>query len=228
MPDGGTLTVRTGRDGAFAWFEVGDTGVGIPEEVRRRLFEPFFTTKPGGTGLGLSVTHGIVTGLGGRIEVSSEVGRGSTFRVLLPLRPEAALAPAPAPPAAASPEPPAARTARLLVVDDEDGAREGLAAALDMLGYHVTPAASGEEALAVAEREAFDLLLSDIKLPGIQGGDLARTLVARHPGLRVILMSGYTEDAAVRAEASSGRVRFLQKPFSMDAVAAEVAAALQA
>ncbi|HQT95263.1 MAG TPA: response regulator, partial [Thermoanaerobaculaceae bacterium] len=92
---------------------------------------------------------------------------------------------------------------------------------------HVTPAGSGEEALAIAGRETFDLLLSDIRLPGIQGGDLARTLVAQHPRLRVILMSGYTEDAAVRAEASSGRVRFLQKPFSMDAVAAEVAAALQ-
>ncbi len=226
MPGGGVLAVRTGRDGAFARLEVGDTGVGIPEEVRRRLFEPFFTTKPGGTGLGLSVTHGIVAGLGGRIEVTSEVGRGSTFRVLLPLRSEAAPAPAPGKPAAAPVEPPAGRTARLLVVDDEDGAREGLAAALDMLGYHVTQAGSGEEALAAAEREAFDLLLSDIKLPGIQGGDLARTLVVRHPGLRVILMSGYTEDAAVRAEASSGRVRFLQKPFSMDAVAAEIAAAL--
>jgi PAS domain S-box-containing protein len=227
MRDGGMLTVRTGRDGAFAWLEVGDTGVGIPEEVRRRLFEPFFTTKQGGTGLGLSVTHGIVTGLGGRIEVASEVGRGSTFRVLLPLRPEGAPALAPPAPAAAPPARAAEGAARLLVVDDEAGAREGLAAALHMLGYHVTPAGSGEEALALAGREAFDLLLSNIKLPGIQGGDLARTLVARHPGLRVILMSGYTEDAAVRAEASSGRVRFLQKPFSMDAVAAEVAAALQ-
>ena len=103
MPGGGVLTVRTGRDGPLVWLEVGDTGVGIPEEVRRRLFEPFFTTKPGGTGLGLSVTHGIVTGLGGRIEVTSEVGRGSTFRVLLPLRPEGA--PALAPPAPAAPPP---------------------------------------------------------------------------------------------------------------------------
>ena len=227
MPDGGVLTVRTGRDGALARLEVMDTGVGIPEEVRRRLFEPFFTTKQGGTGLGLSVTHRIVTGLGGRIEVASEVGRGSTFRVLLPLRPEGAPAPALGPPAAPSPEPLAGRTARLLVVDDEAGAREGLVAALEMLGYRVTAAGSGEEAIAIAGREAFDLLLSDIKLPGIQGGDLARTLATGHPGLRVILMSGYTEDAAVRAEASSGRVRFLQKPFSMDAVAAEVAAALQ-
>ncbi len=227
MAGGGVLTVRTGRDGALARLEVMDTGVGIPEEVRRRLFEPFFTTKPGGTGLGLSVTHGIVTGLGGRIEVASEVGRGSTFRVLLPLRPEGTPAPALGAPAAPPPEQLAGRAARLLVVDDEAGAREGLAAALEMLGYRVTAAGSGEEAIAIAGHEAFDLLLSDIKLPGIQGGDLARTLATGHPGLRVILMSGYTEDAAVRAEASSGRVRFLQKPFSMDAVAAEVAAALQ-
>ncbi len=95
-----------------------------------------------------------------------------------------------------------------------------------MLGYRVTAAGSGEEALAITDREAFDLLLSDIKLPGIQGGDLARTLKERQPALRVILMSGYTEDPAVRAAASTGRVRFLQKPFTMDAVAAEVAAAL--
>ncbi len=227
MPDGGVLTVRTGRDDASVSLEVGDTGVGMPEEVKGRLFEPFFTTKPGGTGLGLAVTHGIVAGLGGRIEVASEATRGSTFRVLLPMSPEGAPQPASPAPAAPSVEPAAGGGARLLVVDDEDGAREGLAAALAMLGYHVTPAASGEDALAIAELERFDLLLTDVKLPGIQGGELARTLKERHPALRVILMSGYTEDAAVRAEASSGRVRFLQKPFTMDAVAREIAAALK-
>ena len=108
MPTGGVVTVRTGRQDGFAWITVEDNGVGISGEVRRRLFEPFFTTKKGGTGLGLSVTHGIVNELGGVIEVVSEVGRGSVFRVLLPLLPTAA----PTPPPAATP---VRLAARLLV-----------------------------------------------------------------------------------------------------------------
>ncbi len=221
MPDGGRLSIRTaGPDRGFASLEVQDTGAGIPEEARERLFEPFFTTKPGGSGLGLAVAHGIVTSHGGRIEVVSAAGEGTTFRVLLP---SAGHGPAPAPRAGSG----ASRAGRILVVEDEDAAREGLEAALGMLGYRVTAVRSGEDALAVAGSAEFDLLLTDLRLPGIPGGDVARALQGRMPALRVILMSGYAEDVAVRAELASGRVRFLQKPFSMEAVAREIAAALE-
>ena len=228
MPEGGDLTVRSGRDGeGFAWFEVQDTGGGIPQDVRVRMFEPFFTTKQRGTGLGLSVTHGIVTGMGGRVEVASEVGRGSTFRVVLPLTTTAAPEGGRAPALATGGESPAGHGEQVLVVEDEDGARAGLVEVLGMLGYRVVAVESGEEALAAGERGGFDLLLADIKLPGIQGGAVARSMKARWPSMKVILMSGYTEDAALRAELGSGSSRFLQKPFDMKTLAREMRAALE-
>ncbi len=228
MPQGGDLTVRSGRDGGrFAWFEVQDTGGGIPADVRARLFEPFFTTKKGGTGLGLSVTHGIVEGLGGRVEIASEVGVGSTFRVVLPL-------PAASEPRESRPGPrvgpegsPSGHGERILVVEDEKGARDGLIGALEMLDYVVTGVGSGEEALRAADGAEFDLLLTDLKLPGVQGGDVARTLKRRCPALKVILMSGFTEDVALRAEVDAGAVRFLQKPFGIASLARELRAALE-
>ncbi len=227
MPRGGTLAVRTGHRGVdWAWVEVRDTGTGIPDEVRARVFEPFFTTKPGGAGLGLSVTHGVVTGMGGRVEIASEVGAGTTALVALPLRADAGTAAGP------GPEPGVERTAqsgrgeRILLVEDEEGARDGLVEALGVLGYAVTAVGSGEEALAEADRGEFDLLLTDLKLPGIQGGEVARSLAARLPRLAVILMSGFTEDAAIRAQASRGAARFLQKPFDMATLARAARGAL--
>ena len=192
-----------------------------------RMFEPFFTTKQRGTGLGLSVTHGIVTGMGGRVEVASEVGRGSTFRVVLPLTTTAAPEGGRAPALATGGESPAGHGEQVLVVEDEDGARAGLVEVLGMLGYRVVAVESGEEALAAGERGGFDLLLADIKLPGIQGGAVARSMKARWPSMKVILMSGYTEDAALRAELGSGSSRFLQKPFDMKTLAREMRAALE-
>ena len=227
MPHGGALTVRTGRAGeGFAFLEVRDTGVGIPEDVRSRLFEPFFTTKEGGTGLGLSVTRGIVTGMGGRIEVDSEVGSGTTFRIELPLRVVGDNEAGGVSVAARGGDAATGNGERILVVEDEEGARKGLVEALGMLGYNITEAGSGEAALKVAENAAFDLLLTDIRLPGLQGWAVARSLKAHCPSLKVILMSGYTEDAAIRAEASNGAARFLQKPFDIKTLAHEMRAAL--
>jgi len=226
MPAGGELALRTGQDDeGGAWFEVCDTGVGMPEEVRGRIFEPFFTTKPGkGTGLGLSVVHNIVRRHGGTVSVTTGEGRGSSFRVTLPARPlglpSEALWPE------ASQEPPAGRGERVLLVEDEPGARDGLTDMLTMLGYAVTAAASGEQAEALAGDDPFDALLTDLMLPGLSGAELAGRLVGRWPGLRVLVMSGYAEDEALRHGARVGSLRYLQKPFDISTLARELRAAL--
>ena len=190
-----------------------------------RLFEPFFTTKGAekGTGLGLAVVHGIASEHGGRVELVSPPGAGAVFRFVLP---RAAAVPG------AAPAPPGNGTlrdgsgARVLVVEDEDGARASLCEVLAALGYRVTAVASAEEAAALPAGTTFDLLLTDFRLPGASGADLARDLRARWPALEVILMSGYTADEAVRQSVSAGTMRFLQKPFDMDSLARELHAAL--
>jgi PAS domain S-box-containing protein len=226
MPDGGELVIRTGGGGAEVWVEVADTGVGIPAELREKIFEPFFTTKAPerGSGMGLAVVHGIVTQHKGRIEVNSTVGRGSCFRAVLPRA---------AAPAAVAPEPArgagaglGGRGERVLVVEDEEGARRALEEILTMLGYRVTAAASGEEGERLAVAAPPDLLLTDFVLPGIDGGELAQRLVARLPSLPVVVMSGYAEDERMRKGILSGTVRFLQKPFDVDTLGQVLRAAL--
>ncbi|MFI5167563.1 MAG: PAS domain S-box protein [Thermoanaerobaculales bacterium] len=228
MPEGGRLVIRTGaRNDKEVYLSVADTGHGIPDAIRQRIFEPFFTTKePGrGTGLGLSVVHGIVTGHGGRIEVQSAVGSGSTFTVILPRAASGEVAAA-QPLPALTPELALGNGERILVVEDEDGAREGLRDILISLGYDVAALASGEEARTLLGGRPFDLLLTDLMLPGALGPQVARELRECWPALKVILMSGYTEDEAVRRGVTAGNVRFLQKPFDMEVLAREVRAAL--
>ncbi len=228
MPDGGKLVVRTGREnGGWAWLAVEDTGSGIPEAIRDRIFEPFFTTKSPdrGTGLGLAVVHGIVEQHGGRIELRTETGRGTTVRILLP-KLASGEAPAVAPYATELGGLPEGRGEAVLVVEDEDGAREGLREILTGLGYRVVAVASAEEAGLLPERPPFDLLLTDLLLPGLSGADLAQGLQDRWPRLKVILMSGYAEDEAVRRGVNAGAVHFLQKPFDMGTLAREVRSAL--
>ncbi len=228
MQDGGRLTFRTGSDsGRKVWLAVEDTGPGIPEEVRERMFEPFFTTKAAGkgTGLGLSVVHGIVTQHGGRIDVESAPGTGTTFRVTLAAA-GAGEAVATDDGSARGRTPPPGRGERVLVVEDEDIARQGLQGILAELGYAVVGVRSGEDAIAIPDDPPFDLLLTDVVLPGAAGPAVADSLKGRWPALRVVLMSGYAEDEAVRRGVSVGAVRFLQKPFGIDALARELRAAL--
>ncbi len=230
MPDGGALTLRTVRpDAGHVGFEVEDTGPGIPAELRERVFEPFFTTKSAGkgTGLGLSVVHGIVTAHEGRIDLTSDVGQGTVFRVVLP---RSVPAPPMAPAAAVADEGAirSGRGERVLLVEDEEGARSGLTEMLTMLGYEPVAACDGGEAEALPVQPPFDVLLTDLMLPGVHGEEVARRLRLKWPDLRVILMSGYAEDEAMRHGLSAEGTHFLQKPFNLEALARELRVALEA
>ena len=242
MPRGGTLTIATAdvalagedgsagaglRRGAYVCLTVADTGHGMTAEVRERLFEPFFTTKEAGrgTGLGLATVHGIVSQSGGQITVESTPGAGATFKVFLPVWEE--------PPSMA----PVTRGASesltgsetVLLVEDETSLRDIVCQSLEASGYRVLSAASGAEALALNRAESrVDLLITDVVMPGMGGRHLAESLTSERPGLRVLYMSGYTDDAVVRHGVLSHQVAFLQKPFTNRALAEKVREVLDA
>ena len=174
MPEGGRLLIRTNIEENTATLEVSDTGSGMTNEVKARIFEPFFTTKEAskGTGLGLSVVHGIITAHGGHIDVQSVVGQGSTFRLVLPVAAsDAHVTQMPA--VEPGTEIAVGGGERVLLVEDESGAREGLVQVLTMLGYRVRAVGSGSEADALPVEPGFDALLTDYLLPDVLGTDLA-------------------------------------------------------
>ena len=242
MPMGGRLTVETvnvdltenwGRDivsakpGPYVMIAMTDSGAGMDEATRARVFEPFFTTKdPGkGTGLGLSTAYGIVKQSDGYISVYSEVGIGSTFKVYLPrmdtLREGSA---------AAGISPTTDRgTETVLLVEDEEGVRKLVSGILGRQGYKVIEATSGEEAIELVHEHsgAIDMLLSDVVLVGMSGRELSERLRIQMPTLRVIYMSGYTDDAIVRHGVLTESAEFLQKPFTSDNLLRKVRAVLQ-
>ncbi|WP_051679294.1 PAS domain-containing sensor histidine kinase [Xanthobacter sp. 91] len=247
MPDGGTLTIRTGNvpaagcaaygqglpEGDYVMVEVADTGTGIPPDIMDKIFEPFFSTKEvgKGTGLGLSTVYGIVQQTGGTILADSEMGHGTTFRVFLP-RHLAGIEPEEAP-RPAEPEPKAGDTTgqgrRVLLVEDEDAVRAFASRALANRGYEVLAAASGVEALELIEREGkVDLVISDVVMPEMDGPTLLRELRSREPGLKVIFISGYAEEAFARNLPPSEHFSFLPKPFSLKQLVAAVSETLRA
>ena len=241
MPDGGRLAIDTAnvdvddtvgepgsevRLGACVRITVADTGTGMDEAIMARIFEPFFTTKETGkgTGLGLSTVYGIVRSSGGRTNVTTSPGRGTTFTIDLP----SVETPAAPIPTAVPAEPLPAVSGTILLVEDEDAVRSVVARTLTRLGYSVVQAASGTDALAVvAERGGpLDLLVTDVRMPGIQGPDLARRLRADRPDLPVLFISGYAEELAADASAMPG-MQVLDKPFDADTLGRAVRAALE-
>jgi CheY-like chemotaxis protein len=190
--------------------------------VQARLFEPFFTTKESGkgTGLGLAIVHGIVTGSGGSVTFHSEVGKGTSFTVYFP-RMEAAevVVDAPRPVARLR----AHRVETVLVVEDAAGLRELARRLLQRLGYTVLVAADARQALRLFEQNAsIDVVLTDVVMPGASGPDLTRRLIAERPALKVIYMSGYTEEAIVRNGVLNPGIALLRKPFTYEALGRKI------
>jgi len=206
---------------------VSDTGHGIDAATLPRIFEPFFTTKEQGkgTGLGLSTVYGIVKQSGGYIMVYSESGHGSTFKVYLPRVDEEAAAAAAAEVQA---EPPARASETILLVEDEKSLREMVREILEEGGYSVLEGGSPEEALAAARSHPgpIHLMLTDVVMPRMGGRDLAVELAALRPGLRVLYMSGYTDNAIVHHGVLDPGTHFLQKPFTADALLRKARAVL--
>jgi two-component system, cell cycle sensor histidine kinase and response regulator CckA len=224
MPDGGTLAIAVGGAHGGVRITVVDDGGGMPEEVRERAFEPFFTTKdPGqGTGLGLATVHGIVTDSGGTVDIESAPGRGTSVTIFLPGCSEPVL---PAEPPAEPPDV-APTAATVLVVEDQEPVRRQACRILEAHGYEVTDAGGAEEALA--EWRPVDVLVTDVVMPGMTGQELAQIALDRNPDLRVVYMSGHTEDVLVRNGARARNLSFIQKPFTRATLLRAVEAALAA
>jgi signal transduction histidine kinase len=231
MPEGGTLTITTShRPGAGSLagvvLSVRDTGIGMPKETRDRVFEPFFTTKEvgKGTGLGLSTAYGIVVQSGGKIEVESTVGIGTTFTVVFPPVAEYVEVEAPVDDDAELPR----GCETILLVDDEDAVREYARRTLEACGYTVVEARSGVEALTVARTvERIDVLLTDIIMPQLSGPQLVERYLAKFAAPSVIYMTGYVDDNTLGLELDS-EVTLLRKPFGPLELARVVRATLDA
>ncbi len=240
MPDGGRLTIETRaveldegyaaqhphvEAGPYALLAITDTGSGIDPAVLPHIFEPFYTTKEAGkgTGLGLATVHGIVRQAGGHVRVFSQAGRGTTFHIYLPLVEADAIVTG----AASDRAPARGGRETILLVEDDDAVRGVAVRSLARLGYEVIEAADGHEALErfAQIRDRVRLVVTDVVMPGMSGGELAERIAAERPGLPVLFLSGYADEAVSRGVIREG-ARFLRKPFTPDMLGDRVRALL--
>jgi len=241
MPNGGKLTIETSNvrvdeeyaasranvaQGQYVTMKVGDTGAGMPPEVIERAFDPFYTTKPKGegSGLGLATVYGIITQAGGNVRIYSESGLGTTVTVLLPVTYKSAAAEAPSADRRVG-----GAGETVLVVEDEAALREVTRRILARNGYHVMVAAGGQEAIDISARDdQIDMLLTDVVMPQIQGKEVAERIRARHPGIRVLFMSGYTQGLLDAQGVLEPGIRLIEKPFSEAALLTKIRTILSA
>jgi two-component system cell cycle sensor histidine kinase/response regulator CckA len=204
------------RPGPYVTLSVSDNGVGMDVQTQARIFEPFFTTKRSakGTGLGLSTVYGIVEQSGGHIAVESAPGQGSTFTIFLPSHAGAALAEAGEPDPRALPR----GHETLLLVEDEASVRSSARRLLERHGYTVIEARHGAEALRIMEEAGrqVDLVLTDLVMPEMGGREMVERLRARHPGIKVLFMSGYSERAVAQGGVMPPGTGFMEKPFTVE------------
>jgi CheY-like chemotaxis protein len=243
MPTGGKLTVETRTvhvdeasasglftipPGPYVLLAVTDTGTGMDVETMAHAFEPFFTTKGEGkgTGLGLATVYGIVKQSGGFVKVYSEVGRGTTFKVYLPCLQDSAH---PEGTEQAAPSVPGG-TETVLLVEDEEGVRALTQLLLRQCGYKVLAAAGGAQALELiaGHQGPLDILVTDVVMPGMGGPQLAEAVRLKYPGVKVLFLSGYTDDAVFRHGVLESETAFLQKPFTISALANKLREVLDA
>ena len=241
MPRGGTITIETeqveldetyiqthlyAKPGQYAQISVSDTGIGMSEEIQEHLFEPFYTTKETGTGLGMATVYGIVKQNNGSINIYSEEGTGTTFKIYLPItseHPDAF-------PSAADGSGLTGGTETILVVEDDDAVRELTIDILTDLGYQVHAFSNVEEALDHTRNgeEPADLLLTDVVMPGMDGAELAEAVVKERPSIRVLYMSGYTSNAIATHGVLDEGINLLQKPFTQADIARKIREVLDA
>ena len=236
MPKGGELTIETANavldqnqverhvdvaSGRYVMLAVSDSGCGMNPETKARIFEPFFTTKPPGqgTGMGLATVYGIVKQSGGHVWVHSELGLGTSLKIYLPQsepgeRHQGVTSPFPASSRATGSE-------TILLVEDEQAVRDLARSVLKRGGYTVLAACDGEEALRLSKNHAGDihLMITDNIMPGMRGHELADVMRKLRPQIKVLFISGYTDDAAIHRGVLVEGIQFLQKPFTPDALA---------
>jgi CheY-like chemotaxis protein len=243
MPHGGRITIASAnveltdtiaagmplmRPGHYVLLSVTDTGVGMDAAIQARIFEPFYTTKPEGkgTGLGLAMVYGTVKQSGGFIWVSSELGKGATFRIYLPRieNLEGSISPS------GGQTPSLKGSETILLLEDEEAVRGLASAVLRAFGYEVIECETPENALLIAEQsnKTIHLLLTDVVLPRIDGRQVAEKLTSLRPEMRVLYMSGYTDDSVLRCGVLTAQTAFLQKPFAAKDLAAKVREVLDA
>ena len=218
MPEGGQVRLTSRRRGEMVELSLSDTGIGMSEETRRRIFDPFFTTKgPRHSGLGLAVVHGVLGRHRGQVEVISQEGQGTTFRLRFPVSAEArALQTSPplAKPSGPLTEPP--KSARILVIEDELTIRSLLVQVLMNAGHTVRWAGDGQEGLALFEKEEFDVVLTDLSMPEVSGWEVAQAVKKAHPGVPVILVTGWGDQMDPHHLEKNGVDLVLAKPFRVE------------
>jgi CheY-like chemotaxis protein len=213
LPEGGKIEIRTFSRKDKVTIQISDTGIGMSEEVRKKAFEPFFTTKPfTNTGLGLSMSYGIIKRIGGEIELESKVGRGTTFTILLPVGGEGKEE------LVVSSLIRKGKEARILVIDDEESVRNVLSRILCQVNHRVTVAKDGGEGLKLFREKEFDMVLTDLGMPGMSGWEVCKAIKEMSSCIPVGMITGWGMELDQAKKEESGIDFVISKPFDFNLI----------